>query len=127
MEQSKGGNVTKLLQCWSAGDKGALEQLTPPGIPETAKTRCGLPAGAGANKPGRTFEELLALIRKQSIYAMAISCVSLGYLDKAFAWYEKAYEERSESLLYIKTDPNLDRYHADPRYQSLVRRIGLSP
>ena len=44
MEQSKGGNVTKLLQCWSAGDKRCPGAIDSAGIPGTAETRCGLPA-----------------------------------------------------------------------------------
>ena len=29
MEQSDAGEVTRLLECWSAGEKNALDELTP--------------------------------------------------------------------------------------------------
>jgi hypothetical protein len=51
----------------------------------------------------------------------------LGEKDKAFEWLEKAYQERSEELLFLKVEPVLDPLRADPRFQSLIRRIGLPP
>lgn len=50
----------------------------------------------------------------------------LGDKDKAFAWLEKAYEERSESLTWLKVDPAYDPLRADPRFNDLLRRVGLS-
>lgn len=43
-----------------------------------------------------------------------------------FAWLEKAYQERSNALAYLVAGPMLDRFHSDPRYQGLLRRIGLA-
>jgi TolB-like protein/Tfp pilus assembly protein PilF len=77
----------------------------------------------------RTFEELIAFSHKVRVdpCEIALAYVGLGDADKAFEWFEKAYHERSEFLLEIKSNAWLDRLHADPRYQSLLRRIGLPP
>jgi TolB-like protein/DNA-binding winged helix-turn-helix (wHTH) protein/Flp pilus assembly protein TadD len=51
---------------------------------------------------------------------------SLGELDEAFAWLDRAYEERDPELVYLKVPGR--RYQPlrhDPRFQTLVRRVGL--
>ena len=51
----------------------------------------------------------------------------LGEKDQAFAWLERAYEERSFMMLYLKVAPNLDPLRTDPRYADLLRRVGHTP
>jgi tetratricopeptide (TPR) repeat protein len=52
---------------------------------------------------------------------------SLGDKDSAFAWLEKAYQQRDAALLSLKVEPLLDPLRADPRFAALVRRVGLEP
>jgi hypothetical protein len=49
----------------------------------------------------------------------------LGEKDEAFAWLNRAYQERSYLLTYLTVDERLDKLHADPRFDELVRRVGL--
>jgi serine/threonine-protein kinase len=56
---------------------------------------------------------------------IALVYASTGEIDKAFAWLEKAFEARAEAITTIKVDPKVDPLRADPRFDSLVRRIGL--
>jgi TolB-like protein/Tfp pilus assembly protein PilF len=49
----------------------------------------------------------------------------LGDKDEAFAWLEKAYEERRQRLTWLNVDPLLDPLRSDPRFADLVRRVGL--
>ncbi len=59
-------------------------------------------------------------------YNVAVIYVGLGEKDEAFAWLNRAYEERSYTLAeYLTTDARLDTLHSDPRFAELVRRIGL--
>jgi len=59
-------------------------------------------------------------------YNIAVIYVGLGDRDKAFAWLERAYADRSYYLpVYLTTDARLDSLHSDPRFKDLVRRIGL--
>jgi len=51
--------------------------------------------------------------------------LGLGDNDEAFAWFERAYEEQSNILIYIKVFPLFDPLRGDPRFQDLVRRVGL--
>ena len=50
----------------------------------------------------------------------------LGEKDKAFEFLEKAYQERSPDIPYfLKADLRIDSLRSDPRFQDLVRRVGL--
>jgi eukaryotic-like serine/threonine-protein kinase len=51
----------------------------------------------------------------------------LGEKDQAFAWLEKAYAEKSGFLHYLKVSPDFDSLRSDPRYASLLKRMGLPP
>ena len=51
--------------------------------------------------------------------------LGLGDADKAFEWFERAFQDRSEALLFLKVEPRFDLLWADPRYKSLIRRLGL--
>ena len=49
----------------------------------------------------------------------------MGDRDHTFEWLEKAYGERSGRMEYIKVEDAFERFHSDPRYLSLLRRMGL--
>ncbi len=49
----------------------------------------------------------------------------LGDKNRAFAALDRAWEVRDSSLLGLKVDPYLDPLRNDPRYASLVKRLGL--
>jgi TolB-like protein/DNA-binding winged helix-turn-helix (wHTH) protein len=52
----------------------------------------------------------------------------LGERDRAFAWLEKAYEERDGSLPSgLKVAPDFDPIRSDPRFAEMVHRVGLPP
>jgi TolB-like protein/DNA-binding winged helix-turn-helix (wHTH) protein/Tfp pilus assembly protein PilF len=61
-----------------------------------------------------------------SPYLVATVYAGLGDDDKAFELLEEAYRERCWDLAWhIKADLRLDKLRGDPRFQSLLRRIGL--
>src|SRR5262249_32009217 len=51
--------------------------------------------------------------------------ILLGDKDKAFYWLDKAYDERSDSLLDLAVSPMFDSVRSDPRYIALVKKIGF--
>ncbi|HXM99006.1 MAG TPA: winged helix-turn-helix domain-containing protein [Candidatus Dormibacteraeota bacterium] len=63
-----------------------------------------------------------------SPYTIATVYAGLGQKDKAFEWLERAYQQRSLDLSwYIKADLRIDNLRSDPRFEALLRGIGLPP
>jgi tetratricopeptide (TPR) repeat protein len=62
-----------------------------------------------------------------SPYLIATLYATLGDKDTAFKFLEKAYLEKSLDLSwYLKADLRIDNLRSDPRYQNLLRRVGLN-
>ena len=51
--------------------------------------------------------------------------LGLADYDEAFVWFERAYQEQSNILQYLKVHPFFDPVRNDPRFVDLVRRVGL--
>jgi len=99
--------------------------------PESVRTRSMLGrayAVAGRRAEAqRLVEELLSLSRKRYVppVYMAIIYIGLGEKEKAFTWLEKAYADRSDWMTLLNTEPLFDPLRSDPRFQDLLRRVGL--
>jgi len=63
--------------------------------------------------------------RYVSPYLFAVVYAGLGDKDQTFAWLDKAFQDRSVFLIWLKVEPLFDPFRADPRFQALLRRIGL--
>jgi len=75
----------------------------------------------------RILDDLKALTRQKYIapYFFAGIYAGLGEDDRAMEYLEKSYEERSHWLIYLHIDPGMDALRSNPRFQGLLRRIGL--
>jgi len=60
-----------------------------------------------------------------SPYGLALIETGMGNKDKAFTWLDRAYQERAGALPFVKVDPRLAPLRSDPRFHSLLRRLGL--
>jgi len=49
----------------------------------------------------------------------------LGDRNASIRWLEIGHQNHSASLLFIRVEPMLDRLRGDPRFEELVRKIGL--
>ena len=58
-------------------------------------------------------------------YDIAFVYAGLGEKEKAFAWLEKAFQERTIAIVSLKVDPYWDSLRTDPRFTDLLRRVGL--
>ena len=58
-----------------------------------------------------------------SAYEVARVLEALGRRDAAFAALERALEERSHSMVFLRVDPQLARLRDDPRFARLVARV----
>ena len=48
-----------------------------------------------------------------------------GQADAAFAQLDEAFERREPQLLHVVAAPAFDGLRQDPRYDALLRRIGI--
>jgi tetratricopeptide (TPR) repeat protein len=74
-------------------------------------------------------EKLLSDLKKRSnpshslASEIAMIYVALGETDQAITWIEEGYEERFNPGVLLR--PGFDPLRSDPRFQDLVRRVGL--
>ena len=58
-------------------------------------------------------------------YRMALLYARAGDADNAFEWLERAYEQRSNHLLRLPTEPAFDPLRRDARFDRLIQRIAV--
>jgi len=86
-------------------------------------------ARAGQVKLARkSISQLEELVRKNGVgrYEIALVYAGLGKKQEALKWLEEAYDAHDVGLVYLKVDPCLDPLRSDPRFDDLVRRVGLA-
>jgi TolB-like protein/DNA-binding winged helix-turn-helix (wHTH) protein/Flp pilus assembly protein TadD len=78
-------------------------------------------------KARSALEKLEELNRRGETDSASIALAHLGMGDKekAIAWLQKAYAEHSIPTA-LKVDPIYDPLRSDPRFQELLRRVGLA-
>jgi hypothetical protein len=71
--------------------------------------------------------ELEALAKERYVSPLDLARLStqVGEREKAFASLEAAFAERSAGLVFLKVEQAWDRVRDDPRFASLVRRVGI--
>ncbi len=91
--------------------------------------------GAAYAMAGRTTEAqdelnvLTQLASRQFVPACGFASIhaNLGDLDEAFRWLERAHQSGEVWTAFLKIDPMWKALHGDPRFDDLLRRIGLEP
>jgi tetratricopeptide (TPR) repeat protein len=73
------------------------------------------------------LDRLLTLSKERYIpaYDVALIYAALADLENTFSWLERAIEDRSTQLVFLAQEPMFSALHADPRFGSLVQRIGI--
>ncbi len=99
--------------------------------PNVAEPLASLGRGFALSGQTAKARQVLDQLKKASAgihvtpYNVASIYAALGDKDAAFAQLEKAYQERSFYLMWLGIDPQLDNLRPDPRFQDLLRRVGL--
>ena len=99
---------------------------------ELAYARAGLAYACA--RTGRTAEaraildRLYAEAKERYVSPVAFVTVHLGLgdTDQAFAWLERAREERRGWLCYLRAEPLLDEVRGDPRFGKLLQVMRLT-
>jgi tetratricopeptide (TPR) repeat protein len=64
--------------------------------------------------------------RYVSAYNIALVYNGLGEHGEALAWLERAYAQRLPKMVFLKVEPKWNNLRSDPRFQDLLRRVGLT-
>src|SRR5882724_9739189 len=75
----------------------------------------------------RALEELEKMNKQHPVDPgpIAWAHLGMGHREEALRWLEKAYEQHSNSMTTLKVEPVYDSVRSDPRFQVLLRRVGL--
>jgi DNA-binding winged helix-turn-helix (wHTH) protein/TolB-like protein/lipoprotein NlpI len=77
---------------------------------------------AEAQKVLTSLDEL-AQRRFVTSYGVALVYAGGGQKEQAFAWLDKAFDERSNWLVWLKLDPRWDVLRSDARFNRLIERM----
>jgi len=79
------------------------------------------------NEARQVLQNLVALAQQAPVPPGYIGMIygALGDRDNALTWLEKAYQQHSPMMVWLKTDPRFDSVRPDARFQDLMRRVGL--
>src|SRR5215813_11530730 len=80
------------------------------------------------NETLQIIDKLKAASKQGFVPALFVALVYAGLeeKDEAFAWLEKACEDRFNRLAYLNVDALWDPLRSDPRFPDLLRRVGIS-
>ncbi len=98
--------------------------------PFVLATSGGVYAACGKSDRAReVLDKLAGPYRDRYVcpYEIAIIHIGLGEKDEAFRSFEKALQDRSICVPFLKVDPRLDPIRSDPRYLDIVRRLAFPP
>lgn len=74
----------------------------------------------------RTLAELIAKHQGDGAFSIAEVYAFRGDRNAAFAWLERAYQRRLETITEMKGDPLLKNLESDPRHAALLKKMRLS-
>lgn len=79
------------------------------------------------DKAQELLDHLLNLAQSEYIssYHIALIYCGLNEMDQALEWLNKAYDERDNWMVWLNIYPVFDPLRDDPRFQELVRKVGL--
>ena len=82
---------------------------------------------AGRARDARTLLDELTSAGKRytPTYEIALVHAALGERAAALDWLDRAYEERSHSIVFLGVDPGLDPVRKEPRFTAMMSKVGL--
>ena len=119
--QGRYGEALKVMQL-ALAEQGTMS------LPDTITSLAVTSALAGRRLDAeRWLDQLTQMSKRQYVPKVHFANVyaALSRKDEAFAIFDAAYAEHDSLLLTVKSDWRFDLLRGDPRFQELLRRIGL--
>jgi TolB-like protein/DNA-binding winged helix-turn-helix (wHTH) protein/Tfp pilus assembly protein PilF len=85
-------------------------------------------AAKNTSEARAVLNQLLEQSKRQYVspFYIALIYAGLGENAKAMDWLEKAYADRSNGLVFLKVDPELDSLRSNSRFKELLVKMRLS-
>jgi len=82
-----------------------------------------------AGEAHTVLRELENSAKREYVPAMYIAAIytALGEPDQSIRWIQKAFEERSDYMVYLRTEPSIDAFRSNPKFQNLLKLIASAP
>jgi serine/threonine-protein kinase len=124
-----------LLGCcllWKGDTAGAIAEFQKSKIMVAGAWYQGLLGYAYAisgNRPKaeQILRELEEVAKRQYVNSTALADIylGLGEKEKALDWLDKSYQDQESACWYLKVDPIYDSLRNEPRFQALLKKVGL--
>lgn len=120
-ELALGRTAEAIADLEAAGRTPGMAVLTEPTL-AFVRARAGDSAGARAG-----LDAVLDSMRTRHVPAYLIALVyeALGERDAAFAWLDRAFEERDHWLVFLDVESRFDSLRGDPCFTTLRERVGV--
>jgi adenylate cyclase len=125
-----------LLGCcllWKGDTAGAIAEFQRSKIVVTGAWYQGLLGYAYAvsgdrPKAEQVLGELEELAKHQYVNSSAFAAIylGLGEKEKALDWLDKCYDNQESACWLLKVDPIYDSVRNEPRFQALLKKVGLN-
>jgi len=88
---------------------------------------CALATAGRTEEAEAIYEALVEKRGERYVSALDLGLLAsyLGRIDEAFEWLDRAVDERAPWITHLRADPIWDRLKGDPRYSSIIARVGL--
>jgi len=120
--------LTRLVKVWPPSSDRAMRIWLRLSGPLMVSALAHAYARAGdKTEAEKLLAELVAESNKQYVspYYLAVVYVGLGRDQQAMDWLEKAFADRSNGLVFLKVEPELDSLRANPRFIALQKKLGF--
>jgi len=124
-----------LLGCcllWKGDTPGAIAEFQRSKIVVTGAWYQGLLGYAYAisgdrPKAEQMLRELEEMAKRQYVSSTAFAMIylGLGEKEKALDWLDKSYQDQESACWYLTVDPIYDSVRKEPRFQAILKKIGL--
>jgi tetratricopeptide (TPR) repeat protein len=124
---AQGALYLSLRELKKYDELAGMDRANLSGFPELQEAYSRAYAKMGYLKTWAFLADNVAALHDKGMDAIEIAdnYMVRGGKAKALNWLEKAYEEHNPNLPYISCTPRWDPLRSEPRFQALLRRMGI--
>jgi len=119
--------IEKGMFAEAAAEARRAQELTDASTHPSAFLAYSLAKGGKSSEAKDVLDKLLKLSGGSYVspYSIALIYNGMNDTEKSIEWLERGYRERSALMVFLKSEPKWNNLRADPRFESLMERIGF--